>query len=120
MLAILGHDTILAENGLEAVDRFSSDRQRIARSNCGSILKDPERSMYSHFVPSCIRQHRRMANDEAGIVPLLGQDLCTSKVGLAIDAPVALAPPVLASPKMFGFDAGTPPSIGLLRRTHIT
>jgi CheY-like chemotaxis protein len=29
MLAILGHESILAGNGLEAVDRFSSDRQRI-------------------------------------------------------------------------------------------
>jgi len=29
MLAILGHESILAGNGLEAVDRFSSDRQQI-------------------------------------------------------------------------------------------
>ncbi|MGA3237563.1 MAG: response regulator [Bryobacteraceae bacterium] len=29
MLAILGHESITAGNGLEAVDRFSSDRHRI-------------------------------------------------------------------------------------------
>src|ERR1700723_944558 len=29
MLAILGHEAVLAKNGLEAVNRFASDRRRI-------------------------------------------------------------------------------------------